>query len=180
MKPHPETLLIDPFKSIWNRDESEGKGVAIAEFAFIEFFSSARASNPFKGYPESERAEKIVERTFLKYVKGWEPDALIEEGIEHWEQYQTDASSSYRLYSAAKQACDNLADVLSNIDATVSDDKGRPIYKPRDITGALKDIDVVATKLAALKKKVEEELYEDSRMRSNKEISPLADPSSLR
>ena len=50
--PNPETLLISPFKDIWERDESTNKTVAIQEFAYIEFMTSMLKSNPYRQYPE--------------------------------------------------------------------------------------------------------------------------------
>ena len=41
-KPNTETLLIEPFKTIWERDKTEDKGQAIKEFTFIELMSSKK------------------------------------------------------------------------------------------------------------------------------------------
>jgi hypothetical protein len=55
-----------------------------------------------------------------------------------------------------------------------------PIYKPKDITSAVADAEKTLGTLSALKSKVEEELYEKSKMRSDKVISPFANPDSLK
>ena len=55
----------------------------------------------------------------------------------------------------------------------------KPIWKPRDITSALNDTEKVLANIKSLEKKVEEELFEETKTRSNKQISPFADPESL-
>ena len=68
-KPNTETLLISPFKEIWVRDSSKDKSVAIAEFTFIELFTSKKKSNPYSGYNDAERAEKL--KQLLKFKPVW-------------------------------------------------------------------------------------------------------------
>lgn len=41
-KPNTETLLIEPFKTIWERDKTKDKEQAIKEFTFIELMSSKK------------------------------------------------------------------------------------------------------------------------------------------
>ncbi len=48
-----------------------------------------------------------------------------------------------------------------------------PVYKPKDITGAIADARRTLETLNALKSKVDEEVYEISRNKSGKEISPF-------
>ena len=54
-----------------------------------------------------------------------------------------------------------------------------PIYKPKEITSALSDINKIAESFDILEKKVEEDNYHRERSKGDKEISPFADPSSL-
>ena len=46
--PNAETILISPFKDIWERDLSKNKENAIQEFAYIEFMTSMLKSNPYR------------------------------------------------------------------------------------------------------------------------------------
>ena len=48
------------------------------------------------------------------------------------------------------------------------------MYKPKEITSALLDLEKSAVSLDGLKKKVEEDLYEASKTKGQKEISPFA------
>ena len=42
VKPYTETLLISPFREIWERDTNAGKFTAIDEFTYIEFMTSVK------------------------------------------------------------------------------------------------------------------------------------------
>ena len=48
-KPNTETLLISPFKEIWERDLTEDKEIVLKEFTFMDLVSSKRKTNPYAG-----------------------------------------------------------------------------------------------------------------------------------
>ena len=177
--PNSETLLISPFKEIWERDKSKGKENALQEFAYIEFMTSMKKSNPFRQYPEDKK-EEIVKGEVITQVD-WHPDVLIEEAIEKLKVFQQEASTTYNYYMSAKTAAEKMQDFFNNVDITAVNPKTfNPLYKPRDITSALNDTEKVLANLKALEKKVEEELYEETKTRSDKQISPFANPDSLK
>ena len=176
--PNTETLLVSPFKEIWNRDKSKKKYHALEEFAYIEFMSSMKKSNPYRQYAENKKEEKVRLAVITK--KGWEPDEMIKRAIHKVVQFQKEASTTYSYYMAAKKAAEKMQDFFNEVDITAVNEKTlNPIYKPRDITSALNDTEKVLSNLKTLEKKVEEELYEETKNRSNKEISFFADPESL-
>jgi hypothetical protein len=176
--PNPETLLISPFKDIWDRDNSEGKKVALKELTYIEFMTSQKKSNPYKEYPHEKR-QKVLLRDIIQ-DDNWMADELIHKAISKIDEFQKDSSATYSYYMSAKIAADRMKQFFESFNIKERNDKtGNPIYKPRDITAALNDTEKVLNNLNNLKKKVEEELYEESKMRADKQISPFADPSSL-
>ena len=176
--PNAETLLIEPFKTIWNRDKDKNKVVALEEFAYMEFISSMKKSNPYRQYKEREKDKKI--RQAIITTENWDPDDLILEGIQKIREFHEEASTTYNYYMAAKKAAEKMQDFFMEVDITSVNPKTfNPIYKPRDITSALNDTEKVLSNLKSLEKKVEEELYEETKNRSKKEISFFADPESL-
>ena len=187
VQPNVETLAISPFSEIWSRDKSKDKEIALKEFAYIEFMSSQLKSNPFKDYPDTEKANKILEA--IKYDESLEhnnhinlvsADPLINRAMEFIKELQTQASSTYRLYAAAMKSRDELEKFLTNLDMEAIDPKsGKPLWKPKEITSAMMDIPKLTSSLNDLKKKVEEEVYEEVKTRANKTISAFADPSSI-
>ena len=175
--PNTETLLTPPFKEIWERDKSEDKWTAMKEFAYIEFMTSQLKSNPYKGYSDEIRDVKL--REDIIQDTEWEPDFLIKLGMEKINLIQTEGSKSYSLLLSANKAVDSVKKFLDDIDLTVTTDKGALVLKPKDVTGALADLDKVVTNLSNLKKKVEEDLFEVVKTRANKIISPFANPNSI-
>ena len=171
--PVTETLLISPFKEIWERDTDSRKGTAILEFTYIEFVSSELKSNPYKGYETDKRKLKIKREIM---PQGWEPDNLIQKAIERIEEFQKEASSNYSLYKDALIGKEKLQRFLREFNLDERTRTNALILKPGDVTKTLLEIDKVATSLNSLEKKVEEDLYETVRMRANKEISIFAKP----
>lgn len=177
--PNTETLLISPFKEIWERDKTVNKDIATEEFTYIEFMVSMKKSNPYRQYDESLKEQKI--REDLISQEGWEPDDLIIEGIKKLKKFQEEASTTYNYYIGAKTAAEKMKNFFLEVDINERHPKtNMPIYKPGDITRALNDTEKVLNNLKSLEKKVEEELYESAKTMGNKEISPFAMKSSFK
>lgn len=176
--PNTETLLIEPFKKIWERDETPGKEIALEEFTYIEFMTSMRKTNPYRQYQEGKKEEII--RVDIISNPEWTPDPLVQKGMDRIIEFQKEASTTYNYYIAAKTAAENMQDFFMTVDVKETNFKtGNPIYKPRDITSALNDTEKILSNLKALEKKVEEELYEESKTKSGKNISSFAQRGSL-
>ncbi len=175
--PNEETILIEPFKTIWERDKSHKKEIALKELTFIEFMSSQLKSNPYRGYRDEAR-EKILKKNVIR-DENWKPDNLIKEALKVIEIFQKEASPSYSLYIKALKAKEKLEDFFETFNLNEKTDKGTYSLKPKDITGALLDLDKVVVNLSLLKEKIEKELFEEVRNKSDKVISPFAEGSSL-
>ena len=178
VSPNVETLLIPPFKEIWERDTTPTKDFAIEDFAFIEFNSSVKKSNPYSGYPESVRKSKIKADIITR--EDWVEDELIIEGIKKLQAMQREASPSYNYYMATKNAAEKMQDFFNDFDmGEVNIKTGAPVYKPKDITSALNDTARVLQSFNELRDKVDNEVYEATKNKGEKSISALANPDSL-
>lgn len=166
--PNPETLLISPYKEIWRRDKNRNKKTAIREFTFIEFMASMKKTNPYKGY-ELDAREAVLRQDIFK-GEPWEKDKLVSEGIAKLEEFQTLASQTYRYYMANRVAAEKMLVFFTTVDVNERTKNDTPVYKPKEITSAISDCETVLTKLKALEQKVEEELFESTKTRSNKEV----------
>lgn len=176
--PYAETLMVSPFKEIWERDKSKGKEIALKEFAYIEFVASMRKTNPYKGYSEKDKPNKIKDDLF-KGMK-WQPDALVLQGISKVKEFQMEASVTYSYFLAVKESVEKIKDFLKTVNLGERNFKtGMPVYKPKELTSALVDTEKVLANLKSIESKVEEELFDETRNKANKEISPFADPESL-
>lgn len=176
--PNPETLMISPFSEIWERDESPGKVVAIQEFAYIEFMTSMLKSNPYREY-QDDKKELTIRQEVIKELD-WEPDELVQKGMDKLIDMQTEGSVTYRYWLANKAALEKQIEFFEQVDINERNPKTfAPIYKPKDIPDAVSAAEKVLTTINALKTKVDEELFESAKMRSQKIISPFANPDSL-
>lgn len=171
--PNEETLLVPPFKEIWDRDKDKNKGMAIKEFAYIEFMTSMLRSNPYREYSEGKK-EDVILRDVINDPE-WKPDSLVEAGCRKLIEFQEEGSITYSYWMSNKKAAEKMINFFNNFDIDERNTKTlNPIYKPKDITGAIADATRTLETLNKLKSKVDEEVFESSRNKSGKIISPFA------
>lgn len=166
--PTTEVRLIEPFKTIWERDSKESKEDALRDFAFIEFMVSKKKTNPYAGYSEEERLAKLSEIYYGK--SGIELDPLVEQGMAKTVEFQTTASATYSYLTSLLNIADRIKHYFNTVDIDERDDKGKPIHTISNITRAIGDIDKVLQTLHTAQEKVEQELYETTKTRGNKTI----------
>ena len=175
VKPNDEVLQVPPFNEIWERDKSPNKEVALQEFTYIEFMTSALKTNPYRGYSEDRKSE-VIKRDVV-HIDNWQPDLLVLKGMDKVKEFQREGSESYSLYLSAVVAKNKLQDFFNTFNMNkVNMKTGAPIYKPKDITAALQDLDKTIISLQSLERKVEEDLFETAKIKGQKEVSIFADP----
>lgn len=178
VKPNVETLLIYPFKEIWERDSTSTKDYAIEDFTYIEFVTSEMKANPFSGYSSTIRKDKV--RSAIITREDWEEDELILAGMEEIIKFQREASITYTYYMSARAAAEKMQDFFNDFNMSdVSPKTGMPFYKPKEITSSLIDTSKVLENLNTLREKVNEEVFDEIKNRAKKVISVFANPSSL-
>lgn len=173
VKPTDEILLVYPFKDIWERDTSKNKEQALREFAYIYFMMDPKKSNPFYGYPEETRRQKLVENLWRKDKSKFIEDELILEAKKIYEEFLYEASVSYSFLKAARRAVREVQDFLENVNLNERTDKGAMVLKPKDVTSALTDSNNVLSTLNLLEEKVMSELFETVKTKGNKDINPF-------
>ena len=172
VKPTEHALLIPPYSDIWNRDKDPEKNNAIRDFTYIEFCCSYKKSNPYRGFAEDVRKIKVGEAVYKEDYINFVEDSLIQEGIELYEKLRVEASPTIQYYLAAKSGAEKMMNWLNTFDMETTNARtGLPLYKPREITSALKDTYDVMKTLNALEEKVHEQLFESMKTVGNKEIN---------
>jgi hypothetical protein len=180
VSPTTQSLLISPFKELWNRDTTKDKMYAIEDFSYIEFMASIQKSNPYSGYSEDQRADKII-KDIITRAEWDQEDPLILKGIEKLKEFQAEASVTYNYYMSAKVAAEKMQQFFINFSMNqINERTGAPVFKPRDITSALNDTSRVLENLNTLREKVDNEVFEEVKKKGQKIVSPFADPSSLK
>lgn len=176
--PTEEALMLSPFKEIWERDKTKRKDVALQEFAYIEFTCSMKESNPFRDYKEDKKEEAV--RNGAVKIPGWKPDKLVKQGMEKLIKFQKEASIAYGYYVAAKAGAEKTQNFLHTVDLSEKTNSGGLVYKPDEITKAIKGIIDSIEAIKAIEKAMKEEKFGDYKIRGGREISPFADPASLK
>ena len=185
--PNPEALVIYPFNKIWKRDKDRNKKYALEDFIYIEFSISMLMSNPYRGY-DSKIKKSIIIKDIITRDK-WKEDDLIKEGLKKIEKFQTDASPSWSFFETALITAEGLKNSLKTISKSLIEESDIIQFDQKELkerTAALANIgkllgmtDIILGALIKTKKKVEEELFDVVKTKSQKVISPFADPESL-
>lgn len=170
-KPNTETLLISPFREIWGRDKSRDKTTAIKEFTFIEFMISKRKTNPYAQYDIDLRSEELKKVIFDD--PNWEPDDLITQGMEYLHTLQTEGSAGYTYLLAAEEGLRKMKNFFLRFDLNERTKSGMPVYKPKEITTAMNDLNENLKTLNSLRERVEQDIYEITKTRTNRDINPF-------
>lgn len=171
--PEPSTLLLYPFKEIWDNDTSSDKKLALVKFAYIEFMCSYAKSNVFITYKEDIRATKIIDsltRSFNGHGEFW-TDELVIEGVKVYKNLQVDASPTIKFFESALAGAKKLTDFFDTFDLTLKTRAGTPVYKPADVTKALKDTNDVIKTLVAMRETIYSELAESSKGKGGRNIN---------
>lgn len=166
--PNIETLLISPFKEIWERDMSKNKEIATKEFTYIELYTSKKKSNPYAGYSSDIREKKLKEMLFKK---GVEFDSLVNEAIVAIEVLQKEASPTYSYYTSSLEAAQKMKDFLNSFDINEVNEKGVRTFKPNEIIMAISNTPKLLESLNSIKDKVEQELFNITKTKSNKQTN---------
>lgn len=173
VNPTPEILFIQPFAVIWDRDTSPQKVVAKQEMAYAEFMISMMKSNPYRDYADNKKSEQIKKGIGLP--DNWKPDGPVQQAMAYLDEIQTEGSVSYRYWKSNKNLLEKQIEYFENLDPSELNLKtGNPLYKPVDIPNAVEKAEKVLIVINNLKAKVDEELYESSKNKGGKEISPFA------
>lgn len=152
-----ETWTLEPFKAILKRDKSKNKERAFKDVAFIFHFCDIRSDYMNITNPK-ERTDQIKIDTGMD--KDWKIDPVIEEAIDFYKERSTTILE--KLYMDAVVAVDGVRSHLRNAETllTERDQNDRPVFKPKDITAALRDVKVIMQDLKAAEKEVIKEKKE--------------------
>jgi hypothetical protein len=174
--PSTHALIIEPFKTIWIRDvDIQHHAQAIKEFTFIELLCSMKKSNPYSGYAEDIRAKKVANNIWPEIVD-YMPDPVMISAINTYQALQEEASPTLGLVLSAQQAIHKLKNFLNMVDMAERTKSGGPVFKPVDITNAIKSMPEAINSLEKLENKVQQELFDSTKTRSDREIGFFEDP----
>jgi hypothetical protein len=175
----PEVLLIKEFSAVIRRDKAKGKPTAMAEMAYIWFFSDYK-SDFVQIIDEEERSESIID-ALDGLPKNWKPDQVVRDAIEAYKRGSY--TVTVRMLEDARIVVDNMSrwakTAAENLDEMVETKFGeRPKYDITKIQSFITNVPKMLITLTNLEEKVlrekdgtdthrgsqEKALYEDNEL----------------
>lgn len=159
--PKAEILLVEPFAGMWKKDRKK----ALKDFTFAELYTSKARSNPYSGYSDEVRMEKLGLEVYGKRGMLFSSlDDDVKKCIEKLNDFQTQGSVSWRYYMSQVRAAEEMIRFFEEFSLNERNARtGMMMYKPKEITSALADADKILQNLTALRSKVEQEMFESSK-----------------
>lgn len=139
--PSPYVLTIPEFKSLGTN-----------ELSAVYFFADYRS--PYAVYGESERWDEIT--VSIKAVRSKKVDIAIRKYKELSE------TSAVKLLKAAKESITKLEKYFQEVDLTVTDDNGKPIYHAKDLISNLANMSKIVNGLDELEDIVKKHQQKDN------------------
>ena len=130
----------------------EFKNLSVKDLAFIYFMVDHRS--PFAVYEWEQRLIEVKNSIFGEKSK-FKPSAKILGACDKYEKLIE--TSAVRLLKAAKESVVKLEKYFRDIDLTLVDDNGRPIFHAKDLIGNLEKMGKVVDGLTRLEDIVKKE-----------------------
>lgn len=155
-----EALLCKPIRDLLTKDTSPTKENFFTQCSIIYFMADPRSSYNYI-VDEKERFEEIKKQEGL--AKTYKITKELQTAIDAYKKSVQTTSSL--LLEDARMAVDKVRKFLREVDLTLLDDKGKPVYTINTVTSALKMIPQLAKDITETERLVTKELEEASRMR---------------
>lgn len=149
---HPEALLIQSFKLLWDRDKSKDKVKALKELAYVYFMTDFKS--PYDRYDPAEKHIQVS--ADIVGDQNYKPSEEVVNAMNTYKNIQQ--TFSMKFLESAKRASRELMRFFDTINLDERTDKGVPIYKPSEITSALSQSVKVIEALDRWTDKVQKEL----------------------
>ncbi len=154
-----ECLLIPEFKKIWDSDKSKDKTTAYKQFCYIYFMTDHKSL--YNSY-DTETKEEIVKRDYIGDEK-WKPTKEVLAAITKYQEFQN--TPTMKFLDANKNAMNSLTKYFNEIDWNELDESGKPKYKVKEVTSAVKDAGGIIDNIDKLIEKVAKEQSLGSKVR---------------
>jgi hypothetical protein len=166
----PEALAIPAYKTIWDRDKTKNKDVAIKELTYIWFRCSLDKYNPYKQFYGEERNKRILEDVMFD---GWKPDKQVAEAVIQFEKNNYTMGS--KLINSALAGCNKLISYFQDVDLTIMNDNGTLVHKASDLMKNLSTVGKVLEGLKELEKQQHDDEITSDRIRGGGKIGAFED-----
>ena len=129
----------------------EFKAISIEELAYVYYMCDH--ASPFAVYDEERRSEEIQKSIFKGTKKGINNKLKV--ACDKYKELTE--TSAVKLLKSAKASVTKLEKYFKNIDLTLVDDNGRPIFHAKDLVNNLEKMGKVVDGLTRLEEIVRKE-----------------------
>lgn len=163
-----EALLVKPIRDLYEADKTKTKNNFYTECSIIFFMADPRSSYAYI-VDDKERFEIIKKQEGLpeKYTIS----DKLQKAIDAYKELSKTVSSE--LLKDTYIAIDKVREFLRNVDLTLVDDKGKPVYTVNTITATIKQIPQLAKDIVEAEKQVNADILELGRKRGGNEGKAL-------
>ena len=137
--PSAHTLVIPEFKAI-----------SVLELAYVYYMCDHRS--PFSVYDEEKRSEEVIQSVFKKEYK---VSSKLNAACNKYKELTE--TSAVKLLKAARESVTKLEKYFRDIDLTIMDDNGKPIFSAKDLINNLEKMGKVVEGLTRLEQLVKKE-----------------------
>lgn len=160
IKVSDEAMLVKPIRDLFNKDTSKTKEDFYIQCSIIYFMTDPRSSYNYIT-DENERFEEIKKQEGLP--KSYKITKDLKVAINAYKELTKTLSS--RLLEDAQVAVDKVRKFLREVDLTLVDEKGKPVYTINSITSAIKMLPQLAKDITETERIVAGEIEENNRKR---------------
>ena len=162
----PSRLIIPEFNKLWTRDKTKSKSTALKEISYITFLYDLSADNPYRGYTEYERKDILKKDLFGR--TSWKPDPAVQKAKDKFRDLME--TTNTRVLLGAKKAAEELAKWFEQIDFSLVDAYGKPVFSARELSSNLKEVGNIVKSLAQLEQMVRQEQLDKTTTRGGTDI----------
>jgi uncharacterized protein YoxC len=159
----PELLLLKPFKKLYNSDKTKDKNKFMDFLTILYFVYDARSEYNYI-VDEDQRIEEVCKSNGFNITKFSKEE---QECIDLYKSLTFTTSSL--LLQDTKIAINKVRQFLRDINLTLTDVKGKPLYTINSVTTAIKQIPQLAKDVMEAEKMVAKEIMEQGRARGGNE-----------
>ena len=164
-----DLIYIDNDKAIpsaYSLSIQEFKDLSLEELSFVYFMVDHRS--PFSVYEWKQRNIEVKTSIFGEKKK-WTPSPKVLGACDKYEQLIE--TSAVRLLKAAKESIVKLEKYFRDIDLTMMDDNGKPIFHAKDLIANLSNMGKVVDGLSRLEEIVKKEEQASNTNRGGIEVN---------
>lgn len=166
--PTEEAFLIKPIRDLYNADKTKNKEKFMQQMSILYFMVDPRSTYNYI-LSDEDRLQAILDQEGLP--KDYKIDAKLQKAMDIYKEHTL--TSSYLLLQDMKIAIDKVRQFLRDVDLSLLDDKGKPVYTINSVTTAIKQIPQLAKDVLEAEKIVTKEIEEQGRARGGNQHKTL-------